>query len=127
MPSISGLLNLLLDLHFHHNIEEHHIFPVLAQRMPEFAKQTGEHIKERTSFPDPILSFLSDSLRTYLQPLPLSSQRKKEVSTRAKSPAFFNTRRRTDSCRSRCIHGLHRNLREGQLFLLAREDEGCNG
>jgi hypothetical protein len=31
----------------HHNIEEVHIFPILGKRMPDFAKGTGEHLKQR--------------------------------------------------------------------------------
>lgn len=31
----------------HHTIEEMHVFPVLATRMPEFKKDTGSHLKQR--------------------------------------------------------------------------------
>jgi hypothetical protein len=34
----------ILDLDFHHRIEETHIFPVLAKRMPAFAKN-DQHIR----------------------------------------------------------------------------------
>lgn len=35
------------DLNMHHQIEEIHIFPILGKRMPEFAKSTGNHLKQR--------------------------------------------------------------------------------
>jgi hypothetical protein len=35
------------DLHMHHTIEEVHVFPVLATRMPEFKQDTGSHLKQR--------------------------------------------------------------------------------
>lgn len=31
----------------HHGIEERFVFPMLATRMPEFKKGTGDHIKQR--------------------------------------------------------------------------------
>ncbi|KAJ5481166.1 hypothetical protein N7539_007060 [Penicillium diatomitis] len=36
---ISGLTNFCRQLDFHHSIEEKHIFPVLAKKMPEFRKE----------------------------------------------------------------------------------------
>ena len=33
----------------HHNIEEVHIFPILGKRMPDFAKGSGEHLRQRKS------------------------------------------------------------------------------
>ena len=36
-----------LDLDLHHSIEEAHIFPILAKRMPQFAAETGEHLQQR--------------------------------------------------------------------------------
>lgn len=35
------------DLHMHHTIEEMHVFPVLATRMPEFKPGSGNHLKQR--------------------------------------------------------------------------------
>lgn len=40
-------------LGFHHNIEEQHIFPILAKRMPEFAKNgSAEHLEEHKAIHD---------------------------------------------------------------------------
>lgn len=43
------LTNLRADLGGHHDIEETYIFPYLAQRMPEFKQESGEHVQQRTS------------------------------------------------------------------------------
>ncbi|EPQ57245.1 hypothetical protein GLOTRDRAFT_73898 [Gloeophyllum trabeum ATCC 11539] len=39
--------SLCTHLNFHHSLEERHIFPVLAERMPEFSEQAedGRHIR----------------------------------------------------------------------------------
>lgn len=37
------------DLGGHHDIEETYIFPYLAQRMPEFKQESGEHVQQRMS------------------------------------------------------------------------------
>lgn len=34
----------------HHTIEEMHVFPVLATRMPEFQQDTGSHLKQRKKY-----------------------------------------------------------------------------
>ncbi|KAK9899103.1 hypothetical protein P389DRAFT_141074 [Cystobasidium minutum MCA 4210] len=39
-------------LHMHHTIEEVHIFPILATRMPEFQKETGSHLKQHEQIHD---------------------------------------------------------------------------
>jgi len=45
--SANRSLGYRLDLEAHHNIEERHIFPVLAQRMPEFREDEKHRISHK--------------------------------------------------------------------------------
>lgn len=61
------------DLEFHHSIEERHIFPVLAQRMPEFNhKSSAVHLEEHKAIHEG-MSMLDMSSRSLLGPRSLGS------------------------------------------------------
>ncbi|KAL7010246.1 hypothetical protein EMMF5_000266 [Cystobasidiomycetes sp. EMM_F5] len=44
-------------LNMHHGIEERFVFPMLATRMPEFKKGTGDHIKQHEIIHDGLVRY----------------------------------------------------------------------